>query len=166
MIFSPSPFAPENLASRERRAPSAVPPRISPLIFHTESRAGSDSGGAYSLDFYQVVLVVSTVVLYCTAFRDDGVHLLFIIIINTPSTTIGLVVPKLSGDANAYPYGVHGREAAGAGPVVLKVVPVTNGCCCLFEFHSSHACHAWPIHLLCDSLFSSLLRRGERGKTT
>ena len=52
-----------------------------------------------------------------TAFRD-GVHLFI------PPTAIGLVrvyqVTQLRTD------GVHCRESAGTGPVILKVVPVTG----------------------------------------
>ena len=101
MNISLSPFAPENLVSRDGFG-SLLPRR--PAHLHTQAEFG-----AYLL-------------------RDSSRvprRRPFIICFNRHTPSIGSV-PSVSGHAIAYP-DVHCRESVVTGPVNLKVVP--NGCC-------------------------------------
>ena len=109
MDFSLSPFAPENskdpsaqmvLRARSRETGLVVPSRVSLLILHTQAESGS-----YSRD----------------SSRFPRQH---------PFIYLNDHMP--SGQSRVYrvtqlrTVGIHCRESAGTGPVVLKVVPVTG----------------------------------------
>ena len=96
MNISLSPFAPENLASRDGFG-SPVPRQ--PAHLHTQAESGACGIPPE----------------FC-----GGVHL-FILNRNTPSGQSGVYwFTQLRTD------GVHCRESAGTGPVNLKVVPITS----------------------------------------
>ena len=103
MNFFPSPFAPENLVSRDRfgipvpRQPAARSPQ---------------SGSIWCL--------LTRIIWTTPTFRDEGVHLFIITL-----SVIGSV-PSLSGHITVRTDSVCCRESAGAESVVLKVVRVTG----------------------------------------
>ena len=99
MNISLSPFAPEILVSRNGF--STIPSRVSLLIRHTNAESGT-----YSRDSSRFPRRRPFLYLYR----------------HTPSGQSRVYrVTQSRAD------GVHCRESAGTGPVVLKVVP--NGCC-------------------------------------
>ena len=129
MKFSLFTFAPEKLVSRDR-------------FGHSGPRQPAHS--PYSLNLVPTHRIPPD-------FRSD-VHFFI------PPSAIGSV-PSLSGNAILRIDGVHCRESAATGPIVLKVVPVTgaafsgftlwtNSCAPLF----SHT-HCWYEVSMCDTRF-------------
>ena len=116
MNISLSPFAPEKLVSRDGSG-RPVP------------RQPAHSSSLTSLQLCAVSCVREKH--KHPIYFHGGVHSLFI-----PPYAIGSV-PSLSGHTHYLRTddGVHCRESAGTGRVVLKAVPVTNDCCLISRSH-------------------------------
>ena len=101
MNISPSPFAPENLVFSRDGFSRSLPRQ--PAHLHAQAESGAYSRGS------------SRVPLRCPFSYTAICHRV------SPEFIRLLITQLLRTD------GVHCRESAGTGPVVLKVVPVTSG---------------------------------------
>ena len=116
MNISLSPFAPENLVSRDESG-CLVPSLVSLLIPYTQAEPG-----AYSRDCSRFPRWRPFVYINChTPSGQSRVHR----------------VVQLRTE------GVHYRESAGTGPVVFKVVPVTGAAFALPWIHCVFCLYLW-----------------------
>ena len=106
------PYPRYRLRIRSRKTGSAVPSRVSSLILHTQTES-------VTVTLLLLVIVLTLAHRILPAFRN-AVHLF-----RQAPSSIGSV-PSSSGHAPLRTDGVHCRESAGIGPVVLELVPVTG----------------------------------------